>query len=99
MSEIVVELNKLVEKPIEYTVQILGGFTVGQLKSFSNSVKLKYSEVEMVKNQLLNFKQLESTPKEDIDKANEVLDNLYIALQKIEDINNVAIELIKAKEL
>ena len=77
---------------------LLSDFTLGQLKSFSNSIKLKYSEVEMVKDQLLNFKQLEETPQEDIEKANVIIENLYISLQKIEDINNVALELINIRE-
>ena len=98
MGEIVVELNKLIESPIEDTVNLLKGFTLGQLKTFSNSVKLKYSEVELVKDQILNFKQLEETTDEDREKANEVATNLYVALQKIEDINNVALEFIKEKE-
>ena len=98
MAEIVVELNRLIDSPIEDTVTLLSDFTLGQLKSFSNSIKLKYSEVEMVKDQLLNFKQLEETPQEDIEKANVIIENLYIALQKIEDINNVALELINVRE-
>ena len=98
MGEIVVELNKLIESPIEDTVNLLREFTLGQLKTFSNSVKLKYSEVELVKDQILNFKQLEETTDEDREKANEVATNLYVALQKIEDINNVALEFIKEKE-
>lgn len=98
MAEIVVELNRLIDSPIEDTVTLLSDFTLGQLKSFSNSIKLKYSEVEMVKDQLLNFKQLEETPQEDIEKANVIIENLYISLQKIEDINNVALELINVRE-
>ena len=98
MAEIVVELNRLIDSPIEDTVTLLSDFTLGQLKSFSNSIKLKYSEVEMVKDQLLNFKQLEETPQEDIEKANVIIENLYISLQKIEDINNVALELINIRE-
>lgn len=98
MEEVVVELNRLIDSPIEDTVTLLSDFTLGQLKSFSNSIKLKYSEVEMVKDQLLNFKQLEETPQEDIEKANVIIENLYISLQKIEDINNVALELINVRE-
>lgn len=98
MGEVVVELNRLIDGPIEDTVTLLNGFTLGQLKSFSNSVKLKYSEVEMVKDQLFRFKQLEETPQEDIEKANMIIENLYISLQKIEDINNVALELINVRE-
>lgn len=97
MGEIVVELNTLIDSPIEDTIKLLEGFTLGQLMSFSNSVKLKYSEVELVKDQILNFKQLDEVPQEDIEKANEIIENLYIALQKIEDINNVALEFVKAK--
>ena len=98
MEEIVVELNKLIEMPIEEAINFLKGFTLGQLKSISNGVKLKYSEVELIKDQILNFKQLEETTKEDLEKANEVAENLYIALQRIEDINNVINELIEVKE-
>lgn len=94
MGEIVVELNKLIDAPIEETIKLISNFSLGQLKSFSNSVKLKYSEVELIKDQILNFKQLEEATKEDIEKANEVAENLYIALQKIEDINNVALSFI-----
>ena len=89
MEEVVVELNKLIDSPIEDTINFLSGFTLGQLKSISNGVKLKYSEVELVKDQILNFKQLKEVTKEDLEKANVVAENLYIALQKIEDINNV----------
>ena len=98
MEEVVVELNKLIDSPIEYTINFLSGFTLGQLKSISNGVKLKYSEVELVKDQILNFKQLKEVTKEDLEKANVVAENLYIALQKIEDINNVIEELIKVRE-
>ena len=98
MEEVVVELNKLIDSPIEDTINFLSGFTLGQLKSISNGVKLKYSEVELVKDQILNFKQLKEVTKEDLEKANVVAENLYIALQKIEDINNVIEELIKVKE-
>ena len=98
MGEIVIELNKLIDQPIEDTVNLIKDFNIGQLKSFSNSVKLKYSEVELVKDQILNFKQLEKAPQEDIEKANQIVENLYIALQKIEDINNVALEFIRIKE-
>ena len=93
-----VELNKLIDSPIEDTINFLSGFTLGQLKSISNGVKLKYSEVELVKDQILNFKQLKEVTKEDLEKANVVAENLYIALQKIEDINNVIEELIKVRE-
>ena len=96
--EEVVELNKLIDSPIEDTINFLSGFTLGQLKSISNGVKLKYSEVELVKDQILNFKQLKEVTKEDLEKANVVAENLYIALQKIEDINNVIEELIKVRE-
>jgi hypothetical protein len=98
MEEVVVELNKLIDSPIEDTINFLSGFTLGQLKSISNGVKLKYSEVELVKDQILNFKQLKEVTKEDLEKANVVAENLYIALQKIEDINNVIEELIKVRE-
>ena len=98
MEEVVVELNKLIDSPIEDTINFLSGFTLGQLKSISNGVKLKYSEVEPVKDQILNFKQLKEVSKEDLEKANVVAENLYIALQKIEDINNVIEELIKVRE-
>ena len=97
MEEVVVELNKLIDSPIEDTINFLSGFTLGQLKSISNGVKLKYSEVELVKDQILNFKQLKEVTKEDLEKANVVAENLYIALQKIEDINNVIEELIKVR--
>lgn len=96
--EVVVELNRLIDSPIEDTVTLLSDFTLGQLKSFSNGVKLKYKQVEMLKDQMLRFKGLDDTPQEDIEKANMVIENLYIALQKIEDINNVAIELINIRE-
>lgn len=98
MEEVVVELNRLIDSPIEDTVTLLSDFTLGQLKSFSNGVKLKYKQVEMLKDQMLRFKGLDDTPQEDIEKANIVIENLYIALQKIEDINNVAIELINIRE-
>jgi len=98
MSELVIELNKIIEMPIKDVVELLQGFTLGQLKSFSNGVKLKYSEVELIKDQILNFKQLEEATKEDIEKANQIAEELYIALQRIEDINNVALELIKVRE-
>ena len=98
MEEVVVKLNKLIDSPIEDTINFLSGFTLGQLKSISNGVKLKYSEVELVKDQILNFKQLKEVTKEDLEKANVVAENLYIALQKIEDINNVIEELIKVRE-
>lgn len=98
MEEIVVELNKLIDMPIEDAINFLKSFTLGQLKSISNGVKLKYSEVELIKDQILNFKQLKDITKEDLEKANEVAHNLYVALQKIEDINNVIEELIKVKE-
>ena len=98
MEEVVVELNKLIDSPIEDTINFSSGFTLGQLKSISNGVKLKYSEVELVKDQILNFKQLKEVTKEDLEKANVVAENLYIALQKIEDINNVIEELIKVRE-
>ena len=99
MEEVVVELNRLIDSPIEDTVTLLNDFTLGQLKSFSNGVKLKYKQVEMLKDQMLRFKGLDDTPQEDIEKANFIIENLYIALQKIEDINNVAIDLINIREM
>ena len=42
MSELVIELNKIIEMPIEDVVELLQGFTLGQLKSFSNGVKFLF---------------------------------------------------------
>lgn len=98
MSELVIELSPLIDAPIEKSVELLNTLTLGQLQSFSNAVKLKYSEVEVVKEQMLAFVQLENVPQEDLDKANEILENLYKALQKIEDITNVALEIIKCRQ-
>lgn len=97
MEEIIVELNKLIDMPIEDAINFLNGFTLGQLKCISNGIKLKYSEVELLKDQILNFKQLKDVTKEDLEKANELVKNLYIALQKIEDINNITNELIEVR--
>lgn len=98
MSELVIELSPLIDQPIEKSVELLNTLTLGQLMSFTNAIKLKYSEVEVVKEQMLAFIQLDKAPQEDLDKANEILENLYKALQKIEDITNVALEIIKCRQ-
>lgn len=98
MSELVIELSPLIDAPIEKSVELLNTLTLGQLMSFTNAIKLKYSEVEVVKEQMLAFIQLDKAPQEDLDKANEILENLYKALQKIEDITNVALEIIKCRQ-
>ena len=89
-------IGKLIDADILDAKEQLKSRTYGELSNILNAFKMKYQEVETVKNGLLFAIKTEKAPKER-EKINGSLRNLYIALQKIEERCSL-IEILRAEK-
>lgn len=72
------------------------GFDLGTLNSLSNILKSSYEQSNVAKNSLGVLLETNKVPKEDVDKITGTINDLYLAMQLIEDRYYILTEIIKA---
>lgn len=90
-------MNKVLETPVEDFTNILKSETIGNLHSLSNLLKMQYGQCVNLKNSLMELLHREVVPVEEKKKAVDTLDQLYVAMQLLEDRFNIISEVISSK--
>ena len=99
MSEEKSVIGQVIDADTEEIADILTDYSYGQLTNIKKGLEMEYARTETVKNQIAE--QIEKDEVEDGKEqlAQDTLDELYVALQRIEDRACIVEELKRQKSI
>lgn len=98
MSENQEFISRLIEEEIEDVAEALKDFNMTKLSNIKKVIEMEYTRLELMKNKLIETREEEDDPIR-VNVIKEVISDIYVALQRLEDIATIIEELKSQKKI